>query len=238
MPVIPVDGAEEFANLPVSAAHTRHVAGASVRLHDVSPDLVDGIDPLTYEVIRHRLTSITEEMGEALKRMSGSVVVTDCNDFDAAIMDEVGDVVQVGLYNTELAASLDMAVSWTLRERAARPGIGPGDMFLCNDPWVGGGLHQNDVSLFAPLFVDGELFCWTGAVAHQVDLGGVSPGSWSVAATDVFWESIPPRRSRLWRRGRSGTTSRTSICGVHGCRSWWRWTCGRRSARTTWRTSG
>jgi len=191
MPVIPVDGAEEFANQPVPAAETRRIAGGSLRLHDVGAELVSEIDPLTYEVIRHRLTSITEEMGEALKRMSGSVVVTDCNDFDAAIMDEVGDVVQVGLYNTELAASLDMAVSWTLRNRAARPGIGPGDMFLCNDPWVGGGLHQNDVSLFAPLFVDGELFCWTGAVAHQVDLGGVSPGSWSVAATDVFWESIP-----------------------------------------------
>jgi N-methylhydantoinase B len=191
MPVIPVAGAEAFANQPVPAAETRRIAGASVRLHDVGADLVGQVDPLTYEVIRHRLTSITEEMGEALKRMSGSVVVTDCNDFDAAIMDEAGDVVQVGLYNTELAASLDMAVSWTLRNRAGRPGIGPGDMFLCNDPWIGGGLHQNDVSLFAPLFVDGELFCWTGAVAHQVDLGGVSPGSWSVAATDVFWESIP-----------------------------------------------
>jgi N-methylhydantoinase B len=191
MPVIPVAGSEEFANLPTSPAETRRVVGDAVRLHDVDRATVDALDPLTYEVIRHRLTSITEEMGEALKRMSGSVVVTDCNDFDAAIMDEVGDVVQVGLYNTELAASLDMAANWTLRHRAARPGIGPGDMFLCNDPWVGGGLHQNDVSLFAPLFIDGELFAWTGAVAHQVDLGGVSPGSWSVGATDVFWESVP-----------------------------------------------
>ncbi|WP_432845296.1 hydantoinase B/oxoprolinase family protein [Amycolatopsis sp. CA-161197] len=191
MPVIPVSGSEEFANLPTSPAETRRIVGDAVRLHDVEQSVVDGLDPLTYEVIRHRLTSITEEMGEALKRMSGSVVVTDCNDFDAAIMDEVGDVVQVGLYNTELAASLDMAANWTLRHRAARPGIRPGDMFLCNDPWVGGGLHQNDVSLFAPLFVDGELFAWTGAVAHQVDLGGVSPGSWSVGATDVFWESVP-----------------------------------------------
>ena len=191
MPVIPVAGSERFANVPVSPEQTRRLVGDAVRLHDVDHSVVDELDPLTYEVIRHRLTSITEEMGEALKRMSGSVVVTDCNDFDAAIMDEVGDVVQVGLYNTELAASLDMAASWTLRHRAARPGIGPGDMFLCNDPWVGGGLHQNDVSLFAPLFVDGELFAWTGAVAHQVDLGGVSPGSWSVGATDVFWESVP-----------------------------------------------
>jgi len=191
MPVIPVAGSEDFANVPGSPEETRRIVGDIVRLHDVDHAVVDELDPLTYEVVRHRLTSITEEMGEALKRMSGSVVVTDCNDFDAAIMDEVGDVVQVGLYNTELAASLDMAANWTLRHRAARPGIGPGDMFLCNDPWVGGGLHQNDVSLFAPLFIDRELFAWTGAVAHQVDLGGVSPGSWSVGATDVFWESVP-----------------------------------------------
>ena len=191
MPVIPVAGSEKFANVPTSPEETRRIVGDAVMLHDVERSVVDGLDPLTYEVIRHRLTSITEEMGEAIKRMSGSVVVTDCNDFDAAIMDEVGDVVQVGLYNTELAASLDMAANWTLRNRCSRPGIGPGDMFLCNDPWVGGGLHQNDVSLFAPLFIDGELFAWTGAVAHQVDLGGVSPGSWSVGATDVFWESVP-----------------------------------------------
>jgi N-methylhydantoinase B len=191
MAVIPVAGSEKFDNRPVSAADTRRIVGDAVALHDVDPGVVAELDPMTYEVVRHRLTSITEEMGEALKRMSGSVVVTDCNDFDAAIMDEVGAVVQVGLYNTELAASLDMAANWTLRNRAARPGIRAGDMFLCNDPWVGGGLHQNDVSLFAPLFVDGELFCWTGAVAHQVDLGGVSPGSWSVGATDVFWESVP-----------------------------------------------
>lgn len=191
MPIIPVAGSEQFANQPVSRAETRRLVGDTLPLHDVDQSVVDNLDPLTYEVIRHRLTSITEEMGEALKRMSGSVVVTDCNDFDAAIMDEVGDVVQVGLYNTELAASLDMAANWTLRNRARRPGINPGDMFLCNDPWVGGGLHQNDVSLFAPLFIDGELFAWTGAVAHQVDLGGVSPGSWSVGATDVFWESVP-----------------------------------------------
>ena len=164
MPVFPVAGSEKFANQPASREETLRAVGDSVRLHDVDRSVVDALDPLTYEVVRHRLTSITEEMGEALKRMSGSVVVTDCNDFDAAIMDEVGEVVQVGLYNTQLAASLDMAVNWTLRHRSRRPGIGPGDMFLCNDPWVGGGLHQNDVSLFAPLFVDGELFCWTGAV--------------------------------------------------------------------------
>ncbi|KXF52241.1 MULTISPECIES: hydantoinase B/oxoprolinase family protein [unclassified Rhodococcus (in: high G+C Gram-positive bacteria)] len=190
MPTVPISGSERFASQPPPIAPGQSRIG-KVGLHIVGEDAIDGLDPLTYEVVRHRLAAITEEMGDAIKRMSGSVVVTDCNDFGAAIMDEAGDTVQVGLYNMQLAASLDMAAKWTLANRSTTPGIEPGDMFLCNDPWVGGGLHQNDVTILAPLFHDGELFAWTGAVAHQVDLGGVSPGSWSVDGMDVFWESIP-----------------------------------------------
>ena len=186
----PVAGSEKFVSTltPTSELRSR-ITG--VRLHDVAPDDVSALDPLTYEVVRHRIAAITEDMGDALKRMSGSVVVTDCNDFGTLILDEGGDSVQMGLFNTQLAAAVDLAVKWTLENRALNPGIREGDMFFCNDPWVGGGLHQNDASVIAPLFHEGELFCWTGAVAHQVDLGGVSPGSWSVEGMDVFWESIP-----------------------------------------------
>jgi N-methylhydantoinase B len=185
-----VAGSERFSFVDRSADELRTIA-KQVDFHVVDTAAIDAIDPLTYEVIRHRIAAITESMGDALKRMSGSVVVTDCNDFCAAIADETGDLILVGVYNTQLAASLDMAIKWTLEHRGGRPGIHEGDMFLCNDPWVGGGLHQNDVSLFAPLFHDGKLFAWTGAVCHQVDLGGVSPGSWSVSGRDVFWESTP-----------------------------------------------
>lgn len=190
MPLIQIAGSERFAYRPKPTEETRALA-SGVRLHAVSDADVAAVDPLTYEVVRHRLAAIAEEMGDALKRMSGSVVVTDCNDFGATILDECGDSVVVGLYNTQLAASVDMAAKWTLENRSTRPGIRPGDMFFCNDPWVGGGLHQNDATVMAPLFHDGELFAWTAAVCHQVDLGGVSPGSWSVEGRDVFWESTP-----------------------------------------------
>jgi N-methylhydantoinase B len=189
MAVIPVAGSERFAQSADPLDRTRDFA--SFMLHDVPADVIDGLDALTYEVVRHRLVAITDDMGDAIRRMSGSVVVTDCNDFGAAIMDEAGETVQIGLYNMQLGSSLDMAVRWTLENRSENPGIRPGDQFLLNDPWIGGGLHQNDVTVLAPLFHDGQLFCWTGAVAHQVDLGGVSPGSWSVEGHDVFWESLP-----------------------------------------------
>ncbi|GAB7549378.1 hydantoinase B/oxoprolinase family protein [Cupriavidus sp. 8B] len=191
MTILHVAGSERFACRPDNDAKIYRAIDGRLNLHSVTEQEIATVDPLTYEVIRHRLAMITEEMGNALKRMSGSVVVTDANDFGATILDELGNSVLVGLYNTQLAASVDMAAKWTLEHRSERPGIRPGDMFLCNDPWVGGGIHQNDVTVLAPLFHEGELFAWTAAVCHQVDLGGVSPGSWSVEGQDVFWESTP-----------------------------------------------
>lgn len=189
--MLTIPGSEIFDYAPRSAEEIRQRIHPKLKLHSVPDEAIDDVDLVTYEVVRHRIWAITDEMGEALKRMSGSIIVTDCNDFDSAIMDEIGDEVQVGLYNMELGAAMDMAVKWTLENRSDNPGIEEGDMFLCNDPWVGGGIHQNDVSVSAPLFWDGKLFAWTSATAHQVDLGGVAPGSWTPVSENVFWESLP-----------------------------------------------
>jgi N-methylhydantoinase B len=186
-----IPGSERFSSRPVDPETLATSLPSALPVHSVTQEQVDGLDLLTYEVIRHRLWSVTEEMGEALKRMSGSPIVTDANDFDFAICDELGQEVQVGLYNTMLVGAVDLAIYWTLQNRAHNPGIREGDMFLCNDPWVGGGLHQNDVIVFQPIFHDGELFAWTSAICHEPDLGGVGLGSFSPAAQDVFSEALP-----------------------------------------------
>jgi N-methylhydantoinase B len=186
-----IPGSEHFSSRPVDPATLAASLPASLGVHTVTREQIDNLDPLTYEVVRHRLWSVTDEMGEALKRMSGSPIVTDANDFDFAICDELGQEVQVGLYNTMLVGAVDLAIYWTLRNRATNPGIRDGDMFLCNDPWVGGGLHQNDVIVFQPVFHEGQLFAWTSAICHEPDLGGVGLGSFSPAAQDVFSEALP-----------------------------------------------
>jgi N-methylhydantoinase B len=188
---MPVPGSEAFSSRPVNPDILAASLPPSLSVHTVTQEQIDNLDPLTYEVVRHRLWSVTEEMGEALKRMSGSPIVTDANDFDFAIGDELGQEVQVGLYNTMLVGAVDLAIYWTLANRAVNPGIAEGDMFLCNDPWVGGGLHQNDVIVYQPIFHEGKLFAWTSALCHEPDLGGVGLGSFSPAAQDVFSESLP-----------------------------------------------
>ncbi|WIX98151.1 hydantoinase B/oxoprolinase family protein [Amycolatopsis mongoliensis] len=198
---MPIPGSERFSSRPVDPAELARSLPSTLDVHSVTQEQIDNLDPLTYEVIRHRLWSVTDEMGEALKRMSGSPIVTDANDFDFAISDELGQEVQVGLYNTMLVGAVDLAIYWTLRHRASNPGIEAGDMFLTNDPWVGGGLHQNDVMVYQPVFHDGKLFAWTSAIAHQPDLGGVGLGSFSPAAQDVFSESLPTPPVKVVRGG-------------------------------------
>ena len=196
-----VPGSERFSSRPVDPAALAASLPESLPVHTVTQEQIDALDPLTYEVVRHRLWSVTDEMGEALKRMSGSPIVTDANDFDFAVSDELGQEVQVGLYNTMLVGAVDLAIYWTLQHRASNPGIVEGDMFLCNDPWVGGGLHQNDAMVYQPVFWEGKLFGWTSAIAHQPDLGGVGLGSFSPAAQDVFSESLPTPPTKVVRDG-------------------------------------
>lgn len=194
--VFPVPGSEVFTSRRLTPrAEILSSLPDGLALHTLDSNDHE-LDPLTYEVIRHRLWATTERMGQALNRMSGSMVVTDCNDIGVAITDEVGDIVQIGPYALTLATSVDLAIKWILQHRKE---IRAGDMFLCNDPWVGGAAHQNDVAIIAPLFHDGALFAWTAAMAHQIDLGGASPGSWTPQAQDVFMESLPTPPVRVVR---------------------------------------
>ncbi|MDH6288232.1 hydantoinase B/oxoprolinase family protein [Rhodococcus opacus] len=196
-----IPGSERFTSRPIPRQELRDKIDPSLELHTIDPEQVEALDPLTYEVVRHRLWAITQEMGETLKRMSGSHAVTESNDFNFTICDELGDQVQVGLFNVGLVGSMDLAIYWTLQHRSRNPGIEEGDMFLCNDPWIGGGLHQNDASVLAPIFYEGKLFGWTTAICHQLDLGGSAPGSWCPTAPDVFSESVPTPPIKVVRNG-------------------------------------
>ena len=71
MPLIQVSGSEHFEFVARTPAELRAAAPA-LDIHTVDDAAAEAIDPLTYEVIRHRLAAITEDMGAALKRMSPS----------------------------------------------------------------------------------------------------------------------------------------------------------------------
>ena len=156
-------------------------------------DWTDKIDPITYEVVRHNLWTINEELGMTIQRISGSPVAMYAFDLNSSIFTEDGEFIYYGPYQLYMSGVSDVQVKWTLEYRSGNPGIFEGDMFLSNDPWVGAA-HQMDVTLLNPVFWEGKLFCWITNVLHQYDVGGITPGSFCPNARDAFDEGIliPP----------------------------------------------
>ncbi len=161
------------------------------------------IDPVTYEVLRSRLWSINEDHLNTVRRISGSGVTVYVWDLNTSIQTELGDGVVFGPGILFFAGCADLAVKWTIEHRGGNVGIREGDVFVQDDPWVGTN-HQMDVAVYAPVFVDGRLFCWVYNCVHQQELGGVEPGGFVQQAPDTFWEAtaFPPMKlveGGVWR---------------------------------------
>lgn len=151
------------------------------------------VDPITFEVIRHRLLSITDEQAATLASVSGSLLVNEATDFNTGLYRAFGEVVAMGKTVTFHAASLSLMVKHVVEDCASSPGIHEGDMFIVNHPHKGA-LHCPDIGVLAPIFVDGKRIGWTGGCAHQLDVGGIVPGSFASMAKDIRQEGmlIPP----------------------------------------------
>jgi N-methylhydantoinase B len=163
-------------------------------MSSVLEDQAEGmqIDPVTFEVIRHRLWAINDEQAMIAARVSGSPVVYEAYDFNAALLTPEGEGIVAGIYIVHHAVPIDILVN-QIRERWKPEDIHEGDMFFTNDPWSGA-LHANDGILAAPIFWEGEIVCWTGMVLHDQDVGSPVPGSFVVGAVDRFGEAplMPP----------------------------------------------
>lgn len=147
------------------------------------------IDPITFEVVRNRLSAITEEQAITLKAVSGSPVVTDATDFNVGTYLADGAIVTMGPQVLFHSGSMASVVRNIVKDFSTNPGIGEGDMFILNDPYRGA-LHQPDVSIVAPVFYGGERVAWVGCCAHQIDVGGMNFGSWSLKATEIQQEAM------------------------------------------------
>jgi len=157
------------------------------------------LDPITTELVQARLSSIVREMRTIIIRTAYSRMIIEGHDFSSAVLTPQGDLVAA----SELEQPTHIAaLSWSARALIAKYGddIGPGDLYLHNDPYTGGS-HLNDVGLFYPVFRGDRPLAIIGVMAHWQDVGGMVPGSLSGNATDIYQEGIRIPSLRIARRG-------------------------------------
>jgi N-methylhydantoinase B len=165
---------------------------------DKSPRAIDAV---TLEILGNRLLSVSEEMGAALIRTAYSTNIKERRDCSTAIFNAEGHMIAQAEHIPMHLGSLLGAVSSVL-DKYQHENIKPGDMFITNDPYYGGGTHLPDITLVSPVFNNNHLIGFVANIAHHSDVGGKVPGSTSGDATSIYQEGTRIPLVRVCRGGK------------------------------------
>jgi N-methylhydantoinase B len=159
---------------------------------------LEGIDPVTFQIIKHRLVRVTDEAVEALKRVSGAPNTNEGHDLMVALYTKEGDLLTggVGFLHHYLGAS---EATKHIIDRFSGD-IEEGDMFILNDPYTAA-LHPPDVYIICPIFHEGELQAFSASFVHVADIGAIDPGGFSPNATTIFHEGFQTPGMKLIEGG-------------------------------------
>ncbi len=163
--------------------------------------IVSSVDPITFEILSHRLYQISKEMGTALERVGGTVNTTQMHDYMASLYLANGDVLSAGDAMGWHVACAGFAVKRIIERFAQQGGIYPGDIFLLNDPYLAA-IHQSDVYLISPIHYQDRLMGWSATFVHVMDIGAMSPGGNSPGATEICHEGIRIPGIKLVEQGK------------------------------------
>ena len=147
------------------------------------------VDPITFEIISHRLHQIAKETGITLERVGGTVNTTQMKDYAAALYRANGEILSAGETTGWHVACVGMAVKRIIERFGARREIDPDDIFILNDPYLAA-IHQSDVYMLCPIHYRGKLIGWSGTFVHVMDIGAMSPGGDSPGASEIFHEGL------------------------------------------------
>ncbi len=136
----------------------------------------DSINAIEIALFKHRISAVCAEMAAVLKQTSVSPNIRDRLDYSCAVFSSSGKLIEqesaIPVHLGSMAHALSgiiQAVNWC-----------DGDQLIVNDPYAGG-THLPDVTLVAPVIVNGDRVGFVANRAHHADIGAEVPGSMPLA---------------------------------------------------------
>lgn len=149
------------------------------------------IDPILVSVLQRAFKSITDEMSISLTKTTRSPILCEAKDFVTGLYDGQGRMLE----QTENLPILSFSLGPVCKHIVGFFGddLHDGDVIFHNDVFSMGN-QNNDVAVYKPIFLDGELVAWAACKGHQADIGGAVAGGYNPNATEVWQEAlrIPP----------------------------------------------
>lgn len=151
------------------------------------------LNPITIEVIGSAFESTVEEMGEALVRASYSTNIKERRDCSTALCDATGRMLCQAEHIPMHLGSFIGFIPYVLKQFPVSD-IKPGDVFMGNDAYEGGGTHLPDIVMAEPIFIEGHLVAWAINTAHHADFA-------DRGHAHIYQEGLRIPPLRLYRSG-------------------------------------
>ena len=142
-------------------------------------------------LVRHKLQTACNESFDMVEQM-GAAPGAKWGDLISGVWTMHGDLGMASMGGVLIFSVLTQhPVKFILKYWKDDPtvGIRPGDVFMHNDARYGN-IHNTDQSLIIPVFHEGELICFTGAIVHEGENGACEPGGMPSAAESPFDEGL------------------------------------------------
>ncbi len=158
------------------------------------------LDPITLEVLRFGVVSITDQIDANITRTAFSPYVYEYKDFAVGLVDVDGHLIaqSTGGMPPFVADTVGTAVRDGLKIYG-RERLYEGDVVVCNHAAVQG-QHLNNTVMYTPIYAGPNHRTLIGFFAinvHWIDIGGVTSGH----TTDIFMEGLQLRSIKLWSKG-------------------------------------
>jgi N-methylhydantoinase B len=158
-------------------------------------------DPFTVEIIGEMLRASAEEMFATLARTAHSPIIYEVLDMACGLVTPQGELIAEADGVPGFIGCLSFAAREILNKFGAEA-MHPGDVYVTNDPYSGGGTHLSDVTLVSPILYQGELVALAANKSHWTELGGMAPGSWTTDATEVYQEGLQFPAIQIYEAGK------------------------------------
>jgi N-methylhydantoinase B len=157
------------------------------------------IDPILLSVYARTFKAITDEMSISMAQTTRSPILCEAKDYVTGLYDGEGRMLEQTENLPILAFSLAPVCKY-IRSYFGDD-LHPGDVIFHNDVFSLGN-QNNDVAVYTPIFLDGQLVAWTAVKGHQADIGGNVPGGYNPNATEVWQEGLRIPPVKVYEKGK------------------------------------
>lgn len=158
------------------------------------------MNPVTLDIVKDSLIAISNEVFYAFARTSMSPIIYETLDYASGIADVDGRLLTQGNGACGFIGLIAPMIQEII-DKYGKEQMHPQDVYLINDPYLGGGTHLSDIGMVMPVFYGDELIAFIGNKAHWSDVGGMAAGSFTTDSSEVFQEGLRFSGVKLLDRG-------------------------------------